>query len=124
METSDRRYSERGPAERHRSEPAEVRIVGNQTTKGTLMEQEYDTDNGNETTPPLADQGPRDGSYEEDKNDAATSSSLEDPPDDGSTLNSSVDGADDAQGTKASGQTGNYSDAGTDAVAETVPVQD
>ena len=91
------------------------------------MEQEYDTDNGNDTTPPLADQGPRDGSYEEDKNEAATSSSLEDPPDDGSTLSSSdtsVDGADDAGGTKASGQTGNYSDAGTDAVDETVPVQD
>lgn len=88
------------------------------------MEQEYDTANGNETTPQLADQGQRDGSYEEAKNDAATSSSLEDPPEDGSTADTSVDGADDAGGTKASGQTGNYSDAGTDAVDETVPVQD
>jgi hypothetical protein len=90
------------------------------------MEQEYDTDNGNETTPPLADQGPRDGSYEKEKN-AATSSSLEDPPDDNTTIGSSdtsVDGADDAGGSKPSGQTGNYSDAGSDAVDETVPVQD
>lgn len=91
------------------------------------MEQEYGTDSGNDTTPPLADQGPRDGSYEESKNDAATSSSLEDPPDDGTSLNASdasVDGADDAGGSKPSGQTGNYSDAGSDAVDETVPVQD
>ena len=91
------------------------------------IEQEHPTDSGNDTTPQLPDQGPRDGSYEEHKNDAATSSSLEDPPDDGTTLDSSdssVDGADDAGGTKPSGQTGNYDDAGSDAVDETVPVQD
>jgi hypothetical protein len=91
------------------------------------MEQQYPTDNGNDTTPSLPDWGPRDGSYEEEKNDAASGSSLEEGPDDGTTSGSSsesVDGADDAGGSKPSGQTGNYSDAGTDAVDETVPVQD
>ncbi|MBG6238571.1 hypothetical protein IWX78_001543 [Mycetocola sp. CAN_C7] len=90
------------------------------------MEQQHPTDNGNETTPPLADWGPRDGSYEEEKNESATSSSLEDPPDDGTPADSSdsVDGADDADGSKASGQTGNYSDRGTDAADDTVPVMD
>jgi hypothetical protein len=96
------------------------------------MEQQHPTENGNETTPALPDWGPRDGSYEEAKNQsAADQSSLEDPPDDGTTAgetpsgsDASVDGADDAGGRKASGQTGNYSDAGTDAVDETVPVQD
>lgn len=95
------------------------------------MEQQHPTENGNDTLPELPDQGQRDGSYEEAKNRAAEQSSLEDPPDDGTTADSSpsgsdasVDGADDAGGTKASGQTGNYSDAGTDAVDETVPVQD
>jgi hypothetical protein len=96
------------------------------------MESQHPTESGNDTTPSLPDGGPRDGSYEEKKNQGtADQSSLEDPPDDGTTLDSSpsgsdasVDGADDAGGTKASGQTGNYSDAGTDAVDETVPVQD
>ena len=93
------------------------------------MEQQHPTESGNETTPALPDWGPRDGSYEEAKNQGtADQSSLEDPPDDGTTVESgadaSVDGADDAGGSKASGQTGNYSDAGTDAVDETVPVQD
>jgi hypothetical protein len=94
------------------------------------MEKQHPTENGNETTPGLPDWGPRDGSYEEAKNQGtADQSSLEDPPDDGTTADStgsdaSVDGADDAGGTKASGQSGNYSDAGTDAVDETVPVQD
>lgn len=91
------------------------------------MEKQHPTDSGNDTTPPLPDWGPRDGSYEEEKNDAATSSSLEEPPEEGTdshTSADSVDGADDAGGSKPSGQTGNYSDAGTDAVDETVPVQD
>ena len=91
------------------------------------MEKQHPTNSGNDTTPPLPDWGPRDGSYEEEKNKAATSSSLEDPPDDNTTIGSSdtsVDGADDAGGSKPSGQTGNYSEAGTDAVDETVPVQD
>lgn len=91
------------------------------------MEQQHPTENGNDTLPELPDQGQRDGSYEEAKNRAAGQSSLEDPPDDGTAASgsdASVDGADDAGGTKASGQTGNYSDAGTDAVDETVPVQD
>jgi hypothetical protein len=96
------------------------------------MEQQHPTESGNETTPSLPDWGPRDGSYEEAKNrGTADQSSLEDPPDDGTTAGSSasgagasVDGADDAGGSKASGQTGNYTDGGTDAVDETVPVQD
>ena len=96
------------------------------------MAEQHPTENGNDTLPPLADQGQRDGSYEEAKNaDAADQSSLETPPDDGTTVEEpagasdrSVDGADDADGTKPSGQTGNYSDAGSDAVDETVPVQD
>ncbi|MET1051148.1 MAG: hypothetical protein ABWX65_00775 [Mycetocola sp.] len=87
------------------------------------MEQQHQTDSGNETTPPLPDWGPRDGSYEEEKNDAANSSSLEETPDD-STSSESVDGADDADGAKPSGQTGNYSDAGTDADDNTAPVMD
>ena len=96
------------------------------------MDQQHPTENGNDSLPSLPDQGQRDGSYEEAKNQGtADQSSLEDPPDDGTTVDSSasgadasVDGADDDGGTKASGQTGNYSDAGTDAVDETVPVQD
>ncbi|MET0716041.1 MAG: hypothetical protein ABWY57_14120 [Mycetocola sp.] len=92
------------------------------------MEQQHQTENGAETTPELPDWGPRDGSYEEEKNQGtAAQSSLEDAPNDGKTRSgsdASVDGADDAGGTKASGQSGNYSDAGTDAVDETVPVQD
>jgi hypothetical protein len=95
------------------------------------MTDQHPTENGNDTLPPLADQGQRDGNYEEAKNeDAADQSSLETPPDDGTTLDDSdasdrsVDGADDENGAKASGQTGNYSDAGSEAVDETVPVQD
>ena len=95
------------------------------------MTEQHPTENGNDTLPPLADQGQRDGSYEEAKNtDAADRSSLEEPPEDGTTLENaegsdrSVDGADDAGGSKPSGQTGNYSAAGSDAVDETVPVQD
>jgi hypothetical protein len=84
---------------------------------------QHSTNNGNDTTPPLPDWGPRDGSYEEEKTESATESSLEGAPDDGTTA-TSVDGADDAGGAKPSGQTGNYGDAGTDAVDETVPVQD
>lgn len=96
------------------------------------MDQQHPTENGNDSLPGLPDQGQRDGSYEEAKNQGtADQSSLEDPPDDGTTVDSgssgadaSVDGADDDGGTRASGQTGNYSDAGTDAIDETVPVQD
>ncbi|WP_147440954.1 hypothetical protein [Mycetocola zhadangensis] len=96
------------------------------------MTEQHPTENGNDTLPPLADQGQRDGSYEEAKNaDSADQSSLETPPDDGMTTDEaadgsdrSVDGADDAGGSKPSGQTGNYSAAGTDAIDETVPVQD
>lgn len=96
------------------------------------MTDQHPTENGNDTLPPLADQGQRDGNYEEAKNaDAADQSSLETPPSDGTTVDDSgngsdrsVDGADDDGATKPSGQTGNYSEAGTDAVDETVPVQD
>ena len=96
------------------------------------MEQQHPTENGNDTLPPLPDQGQRDGSYEEAKNaGTADQSSLEDAPNDGTTAASgqsgsdaSVDGADDEGGTVASGQAGTYSDKGTDAVDTTVPVQD
>jgi hypothetical protein len=96
------------------------------------MAEQHPTENGNDTLPPLADQGQRDGSYEEAKNnDAADQSSLETPPEDGTTVEDgsspsdrSIDGANDANGTKPSGQTGNYSAAGSDAVDESVPVQD
>ncbi|RLP73096.1 hypothetical protein D9V29_03580 [Mycetocola manganoxydans] len=96
------------------------------------MDQQHPTENGNETLPPLPDQGQRDGSYEEAKNEGtAEQSSLEDAPDDGTTATSgqsssdaSVDGSDDEGRTAASGQAGTYSDTGTDAVDTTVPVQD
>ncbi|MFU8946532.1 hypothetical protein ACLRGF_07330 [Mycetocola zhadangensis] len=96
------------------------------------MTEQHPTENGNDTLPPLADQGQRDGNYEEAKNaGAADQSSLENAPEDGTTVDEnadasdrSVDGADDDGGSKPSGQTGNYSDAGTDAIDETVPVQD
>ncbi|MCP2031245.1 hypothetical protein L1277_001336 [Okibacterium sp. HSC-33S16] len=96
------------------------------------MTDQHPTENGNDTLPPLADQGQRDGSYEEAKNSgAADQSSLETAPEDGTTVSDatspsdrSVDGADDKNGTAPSGQTGNYSEAGSDAIDETVPVQD
>jgi hypothetical protein len=107
-----------------------VRIVGYTPRKELRMEQQHPTENGNDTTPGLPDWGPRDGSYEESKNQGtAERSSLEDAPDERasahrSASDTSVDGADDAGGTKASGQAGDYKDAGTDAADETVPVQD
>lgn len=98
------------------------------------MTDQHPTENGNDTLPELPDQGQRDGNYEEAKNaDAADHSSLETPPADGtgpdaaadtSSSDDSVDGANDHGGSKPSGQSGNYSAAGSDAVDETVPVQD